>query len=502
MPHRPFNLPPEPLVERNPFRQRTYQSKNIPSFTEAKALLPEPVLPEHPGWVEMYWRAWEMAWSNLRRPKAGSGLTANFIDAASSDHAFMWDSCFMAQFGLYGRRAFDFMGGLDNFYARQHNDGFICREIDTVTGADFFYPYDPNGTGPNIMAWAEWRYFRTTGDDGRFADVFWPLLAYHYWFRAHRTWPGGLYWATGLSSGMDNQPRVPDSRLYHRHWSWVDANFQAILNCRVLEQVAALLEEEAIVQDLTAERTGLIRQVNEKMWSDEANFYQDIDANGRFSRVKSIGAYWALLNQGSITDERLGPFVQHLRENWAFKVGHRIPSQSADSEGYNAGSGNYWRGGVWPAANYMVLRGLRNVGQYALAHAIAVNHLANVWEVYQHTDTFWENYAPETASPGEPARPDFVGQTGLSPIAVLLEDVVGLHVDWPLRRVVWDRRLETESVDGVRNFPLGQDGTLELLGDQTQVTVKTDVSFTLTIRDGSLNLQTAVPVGDTTIDLT
>ncbi|MCA9873320.1 MAG: hypothetical protein KC441_06685, partial [Anaerolineales bacterium] len=116
--------------------------------------------------------------------------------------------------------------------------------------------------------------------------------------------------------------------------------------------------------------------------------------------------------------------------------------------------------------------------------------------------TFWENYAPESAGPGEPSKPDFVGWTGLSPIAILLEDVIGLQVDWPLRRVTWDRRLETEGVYGVRNYSLGQDGTLEILGDQTQVTVNTDVSFTLIIRDGSLNLQTAVPVGPTTIDLT
>jgi hypothetical protein len=54
----------------------------------------------------------------------------------------------------------------------------------------------------------------------------------------------------------------------------------------------------------------------------------------------------------------------------------------------------------------------------------------------------------------------------------------------------------------VRNYPLGLDGVLELLGDQTQVTVNTNVPFTLTIRDGSLNLQTAVPVGVTVIDLT
>jgi hypothetical protein len=408
----------------------------------------------------------------------------------------------MVQFGWYGRRAFPFINMLDNFYARQHDDGFICRSFDTLSGSDCYYPFDPNGDGPNILAWAEWRYFRVTGDDGRLPHIFPTLLAYHRWRRAHRTWPGGMYWTTGAASAMDNQPRVPDSRAYHRHWTWLDANLQAILNCRVLEQIGILLEEKEACQELADERARLTRQVNERMWQEETSFYHDVDPNGRFSPVKSIAAYWALLDKEAVSEDRLGPFVQQLRESWAFNISHRVPSLSADSEAYNPGTGNGWRGGVWPAANYMVLRGLRLIGQDSLAHAISVNHLQNVWETYQHSDTFWENYAPEQPIPGEAARPDFVGCAGLSPIAMLFEDVIGLSVDWPLRRVVWDRRLDSDAAYGVQNYPLGQDGLLTLLGDKEKVTVDTDVSFTLTIRDGSFNLQTAVPIGHTTLDLT
>jgi hypothetical protein len=491
-----------PLVAQNPFRQRPFSPAPIPSFTEARARLPIPVLPEHPGWVEMYWRAWELAWLNLRRPKAESRLIASYLDAAVNGVALLWDSAFMVQFGWYGRRAFPFINMLDNFYARQHDDGFICRSFDTLSGADCYYPFDPNGDGPNILAWAEWRYFRVTGDDGRLPHIFPALLAYHRWRRAHRTWPGGLYWTTGQASAMENQPRVPDSRTYHRHWTWLDANLQAILNCRIMEQIGILLEEKGAAQEFADERARLVRKVNEQMWQDETSFYHDVDPNGRFSPVKSIAAYWALLDKEAVPEDRLGPLVQQLRETWAFKVAHRVPSLSADSEAYNPGTGNGWRGGVWPAANYMVLRGLRLIGQDSLAHAIAVNHLQNVWETYQHSDTFWENYAPEQACPGEAARPDFVGCTGLSPIAMLFEDVIGLSVDWPLRRVIWDRRLETDATYGVQNYPLGQDGLLTLLGDKEKVTVDTDVSFTLTIRDGSFNLQTAVPTGHTTLDLT
>jgi hypothetical protein len=252
---------------------------------------------------------------------------------------------------------------------------------------------------------------------------------------------------------------------------------------------------------LAGERALLIQLINEQMWNAETNFYQDVSPNGRFSKVKSIGAYWALLDKDLVPEKRLGPFVQHLRDQWSFKLPHRIPSQSADSEGYNASTGHQWRGAVWSSTNFMALKGLRAVGQHELAHTIAVNHVTNVCETFIRTDTFWQNYAPETAAPGEPARQDFVGWTGLTPIAILFEDVIGLSVDWPLRSVTWDRRLDTNGRYGVRNYPLGQNGTLTLLGDREKVTIQTDVPFTLTIQDDEQRLQTAVPAGETEIEL-
>ena len=487
-------------VGQNPFRDRAYEFSPIPPFVEVKADLPVPIVPDRPLWEEMYWRAWEVAWSHLRRPSAESSFVANFIEPAFNDHLFMWNSAFMMQFGLYGRHRFNFMGTLDNFYAKQHDDGFICREIDAQSGRDFFYPFDPNGTGPNILAWAEWRYFRVTGDNGRLAQIFHPLLAYHNWCRRHRTWPSGLYWATGLSSGMDNQPRVPNSRLHHRHWAWADATIQAALNCHILSQMATQLGETDISLALNEERSTLVQIINTQLWNSDTKFYQDIGINGRFSPVKSIGAYWALLDKGIIPKKNLADFVQPLRENWAFKLDHCIPSQSADSDGYNQ-AGNYWRGGVWANTNYMVLKGLRNIGQPALAHEIAINHITNVANVYQRTDTFWEYYRPESTKPGKKAKPDFVGITGLTPIAILLEDIIGVSVDWPQRRVLWDRRLDTPNEYGVRNYPLGSEGTLDLIGDAKKATVITDVPFTLTIQLNGENVQAAVSKGTTEIDL-
>ena len=79
----------------------------------------------------------------------------------------MWDAGFLVGFGGYGRHAFDFQRTLDNFYRKQHADGFICREISEADGQDCFPRFDPSSTGPNVLAWAEWMSFLKTGDRQR-----------------------------------------------------------------------------------------------------------------------------------------------------------------------------------------------------------------------------------------------------------------------------------------------------------------------------------------------
>ena len=114
------------------------------------ALLPEPFWDGHASAIDVHLKAWKLAFANLRRPEPASGFVARFIDPAFNDCIFLWDSCFMTLFGRYGARAFPFVRTLDNFYAKQHPDGFICREIGRALGDDRFPRFDPSSTGPNV----------------------------------------------------------------------------------------------------------------------------------------------------------------------------------------------------------------------------------------------------------------------------------------------------------------------------------------------------------------
>jgi hypothetical protein len=470
-------------VLENHFRSIVQEREEIPDFAKARSALPKPFWADHPSTIDCYWRAWELAFGNLKQPTPENDFAASFCDTAFNGNLFMWDSAFVTCFGLYGRRAFNFQRTLDTFYRKQHADGFICREISETDGQDTFHRFDPSSTGPNILAWAEWNHYTQTGDKKRLEAVFAPLVAYHQWTRQHRSWPDGSYWSTGWGCGMDNLPRAKGrdhENWGHGHLTWVDATFQAILSAKVLLQIAALLGRQNQVNDLAEEVERLTLYANSNLWSERNHFYCDRFPDGALSQVKHIGAYWALL-AGCVPGNRIAEFVAHLDNPLEFKRAHRIPALSADDPDYD---GDYWRGAVWAPTNYMALKGLSETGHSLLAHEIALNHLENVvnvfeqidlrWEgadqfrdffhldhlQYDDTHTLWENYAPDAILPGVHAKPGYVGWSGLPPIAVLLEDVFGILPDAASNRLTWMVNLLEEH--GVQRYPFGSNGLLDM----------------------------------------
>jgi len=489
-------------VSRNPFRRQGYNRTPLPTFEEAKPHLPTPILPNHPEWEKTYWQAWERVWSSLCQPKELSGFVSDYLSAsAKQDYLFMWDSTFITLFGLYGRRAFNFSGILNNFYAKQDKTGFICRHIDEATGDNLYHPFDPDSTGPNLFAWVEWENYRVTGDKERLEQVFYPLLAFYNWQKDHRTWRNGLHWATGVSCGMDNQDRIPNSQHHHQHWAWVDATLQANINLLCLQRIALVLQEQALNNTLALDRSLLHATINRHLWNEETQFYHDINREGQPNNTKSIAAYWAMLDHALVSEKKREGLIKHLHAEGVFKHFHRIPSLAADSENYTAG-GDLWRGGVWPAMNYMVLRGLRIAGQHGLAHRIACNHVGIVSQAYERTGEFWSHYSPESIAPGTNAWVTKPGLSGLTPIAILLEDVIGIRSDWRQKRVIWNKRLAGNGLQGIQNYPLGDEGTADLLIDEEGVYITSDVPFTLILQaEDNTTIQSAISIGTTEIRL-
>ena len=206
------------LFQENSFRSRPAEQNPLPDFGEVRDLLPHPVWESHTSTSACYWKTWELAFSNLRQPTLKNGFISNYIDTAFNGCLFMWDSAFILLFARYGSKAFEFQRTLDNLYAKQHPDGFICREISEDDGTDRFERFDPVSTGPNIMPWAEWEYYLNFDDRTRLSAVFPVLLGYHQWLQSYRTWRDGTYWASGWACGMGSNHIYGAARL---EFSWL-----------------------------------------------------------------------------------------------------------------------------------------------------------------------------------------------------------------------------------------------------------------------------------------
>jgi len=50
------------------FSKKEYSSQPLPVWSETKDRLPSPILDGNPGWVDMYWECWEIAFRGFKKP--------------------------------------------------------------------------------------------------------------------------------------------------------------------------------------------------------------------------------------------------------------------------------------------------------------------------------------------------------------------------------------------------------------------------------------------------
>ena len=453
------------FVTENSFRSEKPKTTVSPGFEKAREILPSPFWGGNQAAIDMYWKTWEIAFRNIKNPAQESGFISSYLDTAYNGNIFMWDSSFITMFARYGNRAYPFQQTLDNFYAKQHPDGFICREIWGHSGEDCFHRYDPTSTGPNLIPWSELEFFMHYGDLERIHRIFPVLVAYYQWLKLNRTWQDGSYWSSGWGTGMDNQPRVPKNYnpiFSHGHMTWLDTCLQQLFIGKILVDFGFYTERWQEIEDIEDETKFLKKYIRENLWDPKSAFFYDRHADGSKGSFMGIGAYWALWSD-ILEKPELELFVNHLLDKNLFYRHHPITSMPANHEKYQA-DGRYWQGGVWAPTNYMVISGLKNKGFHDMAFSLALKHHNRVTEVFNKTGTLWEYYAPETSDPGFLARPDFVGWTGLVPVAVLFEAIFGLKANQVQKTITWDIRLTEEH--GIEKYPIGKDGILNLKCDK------------------------------------
>jgi neutral trehalase len=202
---------------------------------------------------------------------------------------------------------------------------------------------------------------------------------------------------------------------WNRQGRWVDMSAQMAFDARLLAELAALLGRDGDAEVFCAEHRRLGRLIHERCWNPSAQIYFDLAGGEQIERFH-LGAYWTLI-AGIVPEDCVAGLVSHLSDPEKFSSLVPVATLARDDPDFGP-AGRYWRGSSWPPTTYMVLAGLREVGEQELATSIAERYVEAVLQVFEDTGTLWENLAPDARRPGEPAQPDFCGWAGLGSVAI------------------------------------------------------------------------------------
>ena len=455
-----------------------------------RALIPQPVFDAEPGYVELYWKAWEQAYAHVKWQK-GLVQPLYMDEGLWDDTIWIWDSEFMVMFCKYAPKLFPGIQTLDNFYYTMLEDSGSSLRIQHPDNPPFF-------------AWVENDYYKITGDrdhirelllDKKFPQRYWDLfptlsperkLQFDHYPIALKYKGIGYEW-NGISSGMDNTPRTRAGK----GMLWVDAISQQALSALYISRLAKVVGDGATAREFEKKWKELRGIVNKYYWDDSDGCYYDIvpAPSGETASVADVqtspsawrttgiltpASFWPMLAEipSEAQARRMTEFA--LRPD---KLGGEVPwvTVSRDDPDFDANDGWYWRGAMWLPTAYMGIKALEKYGFMEAADTTAEKVLS--WMLRTYCDyephTIWECYSPTAPTPssnhGKRVRPDFCGWSALGPISLFIENVLGFHdIDASSRTVRWDIRHDCRH--GLNNLTFG-DTTTDLLYDPAAYTV-------------------------------
>lgn len=482
-----------------------------PSFD--RALIPQPVFDAEPGYVELYWKAWEQAYAHVKWQK-GLVQPLYMDEGLWDDTIWIWDSEFMVMFCKYAPKLFPGIQTLDNFYYTVLEDSGSSLRIQHPDNPPFF-------------AWVENDYYKITGDrdhirelllDKKFPQRYWDLfptlsperkLQFDHYPIALKYKGIGYEW-NGISSGMDNTPRTRAGK----GMLWVDAISQQSLSALYISRLAKVAGDGATAREFKNKWKELRGIVNKYYWDDSDGCYYDIvpAPSGETASVADVQASpSAWRTTGILTPASFWPMLAEIpskaqaRRMTEFalrpdKLGGEVPwvTVSRDDPDFDANDGLYWRGSMWLPTAYMGIKALEKYGFQEAADTTAEKVLS--WMLRTYCDyephTIWECYSPTAPTPssnhGKRVRPDFCGWSALGPISLFIENVLGFHdIDASLRTVHWDIRHNCRL--GLNNLTFG-DTTTDLLYDPaaSTVTIRSNKPYCLILNGKSRRIRAGV----------
>lgn len=419
--------------------------------------------------VDIYDKTWNWIADFWVDSKTGEkSIDGYFVNSGSEQLVLdQFESIFSSFFLVYSNRNFPANKNLDYFYDRQEQDGAIRWKYDVKNNEAIKTTENPEGIGLPLFAWAEYNFYHKSADKKRIKVVMPKLQKYMDWIDSKFKRENGLYEVPFQASTMFNSPR--EGTCYP-----VDFNCALAINALYMSALGDILNDKDLSFQYKRMYFSLKTRINSKMWNGDVGFYFDIDKDEKQLSEKTIAGFWPLLAEIP-NEDKADQLVSHLSNPETFGSEHPFPTLSMDSK-YFSEDGNGFCGSVYPAFNFMVLKGLERYQRWDFTRECSIRHLYFLLDGLFPGDSsikgdLYEAYLP--CKEGKAKMPDnedfprckYVNTVGLSTIALMIENVIGLSISLPRKTVDWI--IPNLEIMGIENLSLKKN-LITILSNKSQ----------------------------------
>lgn len=390
--------------------------------------------------VDIYDKTWNWLSDSWIDPKTGE-ISPDGIFVHPNEAQLVInqaESIFSTFFLVYSNKNYTAETNLDFLYKKQEANGAIRWKYDLKTGAPIVDSENPEGIGLPLFAWAEFNLYHKLANKRRVKEIMPVLQNYMNWIDENFKKENGLYSVPAKACGMENSPRP--NAVYP-----VDFNTCMALNALNMSSLGDILNDKELSFQYKRMYFSLKTRINSLLWNAETGFYHDLDADGNQLPQKTLAGFWPLLAEIPNAD-KADCLVAHISNPNTFGTEHPFPSLSVDSPEFSE-NGEGYRGSVYPELNFMVIKGLEKYQRYDVARECAIRHLYFILEGLQPADgskgDLYEAYLPCKEGPAIKSgdenfpRKHCMITIGLSTIALMIENVIGLSISLPRKTVDW-----------------------------------------------------------------
>lgn len=388
--------------------------------------------------VDIYDRSWAWMIDFWHKADSTIGINNPFYAYHEGNYLSLYESCLSSFFLVYFNKKYPVHLMLDNFYGLQEESGAIRGTYDLETGKPVLTTENPDGLSPPLLAWVEYNLYHKVGAKKRVKEVMPSLMAYHDWLEGNFKEENGMYAPPLEATMMENAPR--ESVKYP-----LDFNTQVAINALYMSALADILNDKELGFRYKRQYFSLKSRINSLMWDPDDRIYYDLNADENRVKVKTIAAFWPLLAEIPNEDRADGLF-EHLQNPKVFGTENPFPTLAVEEPEFNE-EGAGARGSVIPFYTYMIIKGLEKYKKYEFAREAAIRHMYFVLDTFHpegnKKGTLWYAYKPFKDGPAVWKeneawnKPLSMAQAGLTTIALMIENIVGLYVSLPRKTVDW-----------------------------------------------------------------